>query len=521
MSSESSERIPFQTLMAESAARRGDNPAVHTVNGSIPWSAFYQELCRIANGLRGLGLQRNDKVATLDYSTVPHLSLYLGTALGGGVSVPLSAMATSEQLRAMVKDCEARVLAVSQAMLPLVEPWLDEIRPQLLPNGLIAIDFDGDGWTSMAAWVSEQSDAAPDLISNPDDGFNIIYSSGTTGTPKGILHAHSMRDFQISRMSNFGLGEDAITLVSTPLYSNTTLVAVLPTIAQGGQLVLMEKFNEAQFLELAEKYRVSHAMLVPVQYQRLLDHPDFARRDLSSFRMKLCTSAPLRRQVKEAVLERWPGGLCEVYGLTEGGVSTTLNCGEFPDKLHTVGRPAEGVDLRIIDEDGNELPQGEIGEIVGQSGAMMQGYHGRKDLTEAMYWHSPDGELFYRSGDMGRVDDDGFVELLDRKKDMIISGGFNVYATDLEQVLLAHPQVRDAAVVGIPSKRWGETPVGFVVGTELDPEAVRAWANERLGKGQRLAAIEPMDELPRSVIGKVLKRELRDDFVKQHPDRVD
>ncbi|MCC5859451.1 MAG: acyl--CoA ligase [Ectothiorhodospiraceae bacterium] len=521
MMPEFSERVPIQTLLAHSAARRADAPAVHTVDGTVGWTEFYRDLCRVANGLRALGLERNETVATLDYSTPAHLELYLGTVLGGGIAVPLSAMATSEQLHAMVRDCGARVLAVSRAMLPQVEPWLDGVRPQLLAGGLIAIDFQAPGWTPLKDWVAAQTDTAPALVSAADDGFNIIYSSGTTGTPKGILHAHHMRDVQIQRLSDFGLGEDAITLVSTPLYSNTTLVALLPTIAQGGQLVLMDKFNEAQFLELAERHRVTHAMLVPVQYQRLLDHPDFDRRDLSSFRMKLCTSAPLRQQVKRAVLDRWPGGLCEIYGLTEGGVSTTLNCTEFPDKLHTVGRPAEGVDLRIIDEEGRELPQGEVGEVVGRSSAMMVGYYGRADLTEAMYWHSPEGELFYRSGDMGRLDADGFLELLDRKKDMIISGGFNIYATDLEQVLLTHPKVRDAAVVGIPSRRWGETPVAFVVAPGLKPDALRQWANERLGKGQRIAAVEAMDELPRSAIGKILKRELRDAFVAGGAERVE
>ncbi len=514
-------RSPFSTMLADAAAQRGDAPAVHAGNRSLSWNALYSDLNRLANGLRSLGIGPNDKVATLDYSTLAHLELYLGTVLAGGVAVPLSAMATSEQIRGMVEDCGARVLAVSSAMLPLVEPWVQDIRAQLVDGGLIAIDFDAAGWTSLQDWMQAHPDTPVHHVPDPGDGFNIIYSSGTTGTPKGILHAHAMREFQIQRMANFGLTGDAVTLVSTPLYSNTTLVSVLPTVAFGGQLVLMEKFNEARFLELAEKHRVTHAMLVPVQYQRLLDHPDFERRDLSSFRMKLSTSAPLRRDVKQAVLDRWPGGLCEVYGLTEGGVSTTLNCSEFPDKLHTVGRPAEGVDVRIIDEEGKELPQGEIGEIVGRSTAMMLGYHGRKDLTEALYWYSPEGELFYRSGDMGRFDRDGFIELLDRKKDMIISGGFNVYATDLEQVLLAHDKVRDAAVVGIPSRRWGETPVAFVVTTETDLDGLREWANEQLGKGQRIAAIEPMQELPRSVIGKVLKRELREAFVRDYPDRVD
>lgn len=175
-----------------------------------------------------------------------------------------------------------------------------------------------------------------------DDAFNIIYSSGTTGTPKGILHDYRFRQRQMARMSRFGLDGDAINLVSTPLYSNTTLVSVLPTLFYGGTLVLMPKFDAYQFLELAERHRVTHAMLVPVQYQRILAEPDFDRFDLSSFKLKLCTSAPLRAEVIADAMARWPGNIREVYGLTEGGISTCLDCAAYPDKWESVGLPTEG-----------------------------------------------------------------------------------------------------------------------------------------------------------------------------------
>jgi acyl-CoA synthetase (AMP-forming)/AMP-acid ligase II len=224
------------------------------------------------------------------------------------------------------------------------------------------------------------------------------------------------------------------------------------------------------------------------------------------------------------VLARWPGGLIEFYGMTEGGGTCILVAHEHPQKLHTVGRPAQGHDIRLIDEEGREVADGLAGEVVGHSPSMMIGYHRQPEKTREAEWFDASGKRFIRTGDVGRFDDDGFLILFDRRKDVIISGGFNIYPSDLEAVLHAHPQVSEAAVVGAPSERWGETPVGFVVlraegraggasdaGDAGDPaEVILQWANRQLGKTQRLAALHLVPELPRSAIGKVLKRELRD-----------
>lgn len=344
------------------------------------------------------------------------------------------------------------------------------------------------------------------------DDFNIIYSSGTTGLPKGILHSHVMRDMLAVRFTAFDYSRDCISLASTPLYSNTTLVSVLATIGIGGTTILMPKFDVVKFLQIAEKKRVTHAMLVPVQYQRLLAHLDFEKYDLSSFKAKLSTSAPLRAQIKADCLARWPGRLIEIYGLTEGGGSCTLEANLNPDKLHTVGKPGLGSEIVVLDEQGNVLPQGEVGELAGRAQVMMKGYYKQADKTHELFWHDRDGRLFFKSGDMGKIDEDGFIVLLDRKKDMIISGGFNVYAADIEVMLLKHPEVIDAAVIGVPSDQWGESPMALAVrapGARVTAEEIRDWANGQLGKTQRLVSVELRDSLPRSTIGKIMKRELR------------
>jgi acyl-CoA synthetase (AMP-forming)/AMP-acid ligase II len=357
------------------------------------------------------------------------------------------------------------------------------------------------------------ADAAPPPLArlDPDAAFNIIYSSGTTGTPKGIVQSCAMRSLHITGAKALGYDGNAITLLSTPLYSNTTLVSFLPTLAWGGTAVLQPKFNSTEWLKLAQRHAATHTMLVPVQYRRLLADPAFDDYTLS-LQMKFCTSAPFPAELKAEVLRRMPGGLVEFFGMTEGGVSFVFPAHLHPDKLHTVGRASEGHAVRIIDEDGHDVPPGTPGEIVGQSPATMNGYKNRPDLTAKAFWTAPDGSLWLRTGDIGRLDADGFLTLMDRAKDMIISGGFNIYPSDIEAVLLKLPGVVEAAVVGVASDRWGETPVAFVVAPGGDAESLRAAANVQVGKTQRLAALVLLDELPRSHIGKVLKRELRDSF---------
>lgn len=494
------------------ATTRADHPAVISEQGSLNWRGLLNQTNQIANRLRAAGLQHGDSVAALSENSVDYVALYLGVLTAGGCMVPLSGMASAETLQLMLSDCSARFLFVSQKNRELLQGF----RPGLedLPaDRIISLDDDSEGiGQTLSDWLGGAPTEARPADVTLDDGFNIIYSSGTTGTPKGILHDYRFRQRQMERMSRYGLDADAVNLVSTPLYSNTTLVSVLPTLFHGGTLVVMAKFDARRFLELAEKHRTTHAMLVPVQYQRILAEPEFDRFDLSGFKLKLCTSAPLRPDVIADAMARWPGNIREVYGLTEGGISTSLDCAAHPDKWSSVGIPTEGAEVRVIDDEGHELPQGETGELVGRAISMMRGYVNRPEQTREMLWESPEGDAFFRSGDMGRIDEDGFIFILDRRKDMIISGGFNIYAVDLEKALLAHPAVDDAAVIGVPSEQWGETPLGLIVlkpGHQDSAAGVLEWANNQLGKSQRISAIEVRDELPRSTIGKILKRKLR------------
>jgi acyl-CoA synthetase (AMP-forming)/AMP-acid ligase II len=424
------------------------------------------------------------------------------------VVAPLAPGVTPASLQGMLRDADARLLFMDASVRDTVGPTEADAIPR------IALD-DSDAGTPFSQWLAPVGTQPQPVTIPPELPFNIIYSSGTTGEPKGIVQPHSMRWAYSKRAANYGYGPDTVTLLSTPLYSNTTLVVFFPTLTYGGTVVLMPKFDALAWLQLAEKERVTHTMLVPVQYQRLMARPEFDTFDLSSFRFKFSTSAPFAPALKADVLKRWPGGLVEFYGMTEGGGSCILEAHVYLDKLHTVGKPAQGHDIRLIDDAGHEVAPGEAGEVVGHSPGMMKGYHKRPDKTREAEWFDPQGKRFIRTGDVGRFDADGFLTLFDRKKDLIISGGFNLYPSDLETVLRQHPAVQDAAVVGVPSEQWGETPVAFVVlkaGQRVEAGELKAWANERLGKTQRLADLRFTDELPRSAIGKVLKRELRDAY---------
>lgn len=480
------------------AAERGGKTAIADDHRAITYAELDRLVDRVAAGLQRDDVPQRSAVAIVAHSSVDQAVVFLGALRAGCVATPIAPSATPDQIAAMIRDSGA-------AFVFLDAPNAAALEDQELTARRVNL-------VNLESWLPPEAAKPEPIEIAPEDGFNIIYSSGTTGTPKGIVQSHAMRWAHISRNAALGFA-DAVAMIATPLYSNTTLVTFLPTLGNGGTAVVMSKFDARRYLELAERHRATHTMLVPVQYQRIMALPDFDRFDLASFRVKTCTSAPFKAELKADILARWPGLLIEYYGMTEGGASCGLLCNEHPDKLHTVGRPLPGHEIRLIDEDGREVAPGDTGEVVGRSPTMMTGYHGRAEATRDAEWHDADGNRFIRHGDVARFDADGFLILMDRKKDLIISGGYNIYPSDLEAVLLRHPAVADATVIGVPSEAWGETPVGFYVardGATEDADAILAWFNGQVGKTQRLSALHQADELPRSAIGKVLKRELRD-----------
>jgi len=490
-------------LAREHAQARPDHLALQHGERAITWAQLDAMMDRVAASLQRDGVQPRQSIALCGANSLEYAALFMGALRAGVVAAPMPTGALPSQLATMVADSGARHF------------FVDASVPAFDTPGAQRIFMDASASPSLEQWLLPHGARPEPVDVQPDWPFNIIYSSGTTGTPKGIVQSHGMRWMHVARADNYGYGSESVAMVATSLCSNTTLVCFFPVMAKGGCAVFgAPKFDAKAYLALAEKVRATHTMLVPVQYQRIMNLPEFDGFDLSSFKMKFCTSAPFHAPLKADILQRWPGGLVEYYGMTEGGGTCILEAHNFPDKLHTVGKPAEGHDIRLIDEDEKELPAGEIGEVVGRSGAMMTAYNNQPAKTREAEWYDAQGNRFIRTGDVGRFDEDGFLTLMDRRKDMIISGGFNVYPSDLEAVLREHESVVDAAVVGVQSQEWGETPVAFVVVREGAPpeEELRGWTNQKVGKTQRLSGVRYVDELPRSEIGKVLKRQLRESW---------
>ena len=494
------------------ARRHAGKAALVFEDAVVTWAELGREVRRVANALVGLGVKRGDKVGILVDNSDAAIFAYFGTLECGAAVAALPTIVTADSLAAMIDDCEAPVLIVSEAYFERVETILPRLRRSAAP-ALIAIGAERGGWQSFDVWRGQASAAGLAVINEPDDDASLIYSSGTTGVPKGIALTHYCRlnhAYLISVEQKFSA--DAVVLVTTALHSNTAWTLLLCAFLTGATTVLMRKFEPDAWCRLVAQHLVTHTLMVPAQYQAILDHPEVAARDLDSLQTLATVGSAMRESVKRALLARFPCGYYEVYGLTEG-FATLVRPEDLPAKISSVGRPMMGNDIRIIDDRGGELLVGEPGEIVGYSPILMKGYHKNPEETEAMTWREPrTGRTFLCSGDIGHFDEDGFLYLVDRKRDMIVSGGYNVFPADIERVLGEHPAVQDLCVIGVPHERWGETPLALVVlkaNQAPSADTLRTWANERLGRHQRISAVEYRTELSRNPAGKILKRELR------------
>jgi acyl-CoA synthetase (AMP-forming)/AMP-acid ligase II len=479
------------------------------------WADFGAGTAQVANALQDLGLVHGDRVVVLMTNSYEMLEAMFGIIRAGMCTVPLNCAITDDAVAGMIANCGAKaVIASGEHMLRI-----EGLRARLaedVRDRLIGITPAADGWLDYVSLRNSAATVAPEVAIVPSDECNIIYSSGTTGLPKGIVHDHACREAWGSDMAvALRYHSGARTMCNLGLFSNINWVAILATFFAGGSVVIQRRFDAVSCLDLIQRERITHTVMVPLQYQKLLECESFADYDLSSLDTYMCCGSPLPVALKQEIVERMPGDFIELYGLTEGLV-TILAPEDMLQKIDSVGRACPGQRLAIIDDNDMILPTGESGEIVGESRFLMAGYHANAEADAAATWLHPSGSRWLRTGDVGKLDDDGFLYLVDRKKDMILSGGQNIYPADIEAVIIEHPAVHEVAVVGVAHKKWGETPLAVVVvvdGAVLDPEELTAWANSRLGKQQRVAATVFVDGLPRNPNGKVLKRELRTQFV--------
>ena len=509
--------IPQSTipdLVAHHACHTPGKLAVVAADARLSWAAFDEAINRAANRFVEFGLRRGERVAFLMGNSAEHLYLVLGAMRAGGSAVSISSLLAPDQIADLVRNAEAVAVFVDSACWSLIEPVEHDL--ETVRDGGFFHDEASGRWRSWRAWLEGASTAHPGLAMSLDDEIAISYSSGTTGVPKGVVYSHRARQMMgLTYAIEMNFDRHAVALCTTPLYSNGTAIMLFPSLVVGATIVLMEKFDTGAFLDLVRRERVTHTLMVPTQYERLLRDPGLAAADLSSMKVFLTVGSPMRVETKKALLARLGPRLYEVYGFSEGGV-TIIGPREMAERPTSVGIAVVGFEARIVDvESEREMPRGETGEIVLYGGWMMRGYQKNPQQTAALIWRDPRGRTFLRTGDIGRMDGDGYVYVVDRKKDMIISGGFNVFPADIEQVLGAHPDVVEATVIGVEHPQWGEAPFAIVIldqSARSTVEEVLSWANARLAKNQRIRGIAVRDELPRNALGKVLKPELRRDY---------
>jgi long-chain acyl-CoA synthetase len=500
------------SLLARHARFRPHHLAVVCGARRLTFAEHYAAVNRLSNALLGLGLEKGDKVAIILPNCVELLEAYRACAQLGLVSVPLSPLLRGPGLVTLLRDSETSAVIAGAAMIDA----LNEARTQLssidAANYILVGAPEARGYRDYAAFTAAASDKpSPRVDIRDDDIYNIIYSSGTTGDPKGIVHTHYVRALYCTMFaSQFRFTPESVAMHAGSLVFNGAFVTMMAAWYLGCTFVLQEKFDAAGFIDAVEREGVTHVMMVPSQIVAVINASNFSGRSLRSLRMLCSVGAPWHREHKETLLPLLPDSLYELYGLTEGFI-TVLDTKDFARKIDSVGTPIPFSEMRIVGDDGRDLVAGEVGEIVGRSPLMMPGYYKRPDLTAQAI---KDGWLF--TGDVGMADTDGFLHLVDRKKDMIISGGVNVFPKDIEEVAVQHDAVREVAVFGVPNDKWGESPLAAVVlksGQLVTGDELRAWINARVSaRYQQVCDVVLVEDLPRNTAGKTLKRVLREQY---------
>jgi long-chain acyl-CoA synthetase len=500
------------SLLPRHVRHRGERTAVVFEAQRFTFREFNARVNRLANALTHLGVCKGDKVATILPNCVALLEVYWAVAKLGAVVVPLSAMLRPKALVSLIDDSDAETIIASEEFArPLAEAQ-SELAGVAASRIIITGESQSYGYQNYERLTAGASDAEPSKASiSDDDLYNIIYSSGTTGEPKGIMHTHYIRAvYCMMFASTFRMRPESVVLHSGSIVFNGAFVTLMPAMYVGATYVLLKSYDPRTFVETVEREGVTHVMMVPSQIVALLSSPSFSIEALKSLEMIGTVGAPLHLEHKERLNHSLPGRFYELYGLTEGFI-TVLDKTHFAAKRTSVGLPQPFFDMRIVDQDGKNVAAGEIGEIVGRGPALMPGYYKRPDLTARAI---VDGWL--HTGDLGYVDGDGFLYLVDRKKDMIISGGINVFPKDIEEIIVQHPAVREVAVFGVPSDKWGESPLAAVILQKpglISADELCRWINDRVdAKNQRVQEVKIMDEFPRSTAGKTLKRVLREPY---------
>jgi fatty-acyl-CoA synthase len=474
-----------------------------------------------ARGLtEGLGLAKGDRLALLAGNRVEFLDVFFACGKTGVVLVPLNTRQTAGELQGVLEDAEPKALLYDKAHEETAEDLLRRVKnckgialdgPAVPPLGRSLTFKEIFSSLPLPAAASAAAAESP----GPEDLYCLLYTSGTTGKPKGVMVPHRMVAWNaVNTVVSWQLREDDVSPIYTPLYHAGGLGAFLtPIFAVGGTIVLFAGFDPAEILATIAKERCTVVLGVPTIFRMLQEHPAWATADFSSVRYFVSGGAPLPLDIIETWQKRG-ANFKQGYGLTEVGVNCfAMSIADSVRKAGSIGRPMMFTEAKLTSEDGREMPVGEVGELLLKGPHVCKGYYRNPEATAA----SLDAAGWFHTGDLAKKDADGFFTIAGRKKDMLISGGVNVYPAEIEGVLFQHPGVKDVAVVGVPDEKWGEVGVAFVVRREekdpLKSEEMAAFVEVRLAKYKVPRDFIFVDSLPRTPYGKVVKGELRSSYL--------
>jgi fatty-acyl-CoA synthase len=512
----------YVTDVARQARASGDATAITCEGRRTTYRQLEEGSNRVANAIIAAGIPRQARVAILDFNSDSYLEALIGIPKAACVPVGINFRLAHPEVAFILKDSGARLLLVGSEHYRMIESILPELDPSLQ---IVALQGGHERWPAYDAWRDAQPATPSPRPAGPDDDVVQLYSSGTTGLPKGACHTllgwKLFRDACLETPWGHYDGR-TVMLAAMPLFHVAALNTSMLALCAGAHVVVMRKFDPGQCLTLIERERVTDGLLAPAVLLALLQHPACATTDLSSYRMVAYGAAPISEELLAQAMQRFHGQFVQLYGMTENlGISTYLP----PDahdpgrgKLRSAGIPYRCNELRIAGPDGAELPRGQVGEVLVRCPAVMRCYWKRpEDTAETVR----DGWL--HTGDAGYVDADGFLYIMDRVKDMIVSGGENIYPAEVENAVFSHPAVADVAVIGVPDEKWGEAVKAVVVpkpGQQLDADELLAFVRKRIAGFKVPRSVDIVAALPRNASGKVLKRDLREPYWKGRARRV-
>ncbi|MGN6254557.1 MAG: long-chain-fatty-acid--CoA ligase [Solirubrobacterales bacterium] len=491
--------LNLASIVTASAERAPEAAAVRLGAAELTYAELDERSARLATLLRERGVGQGDRVGVMLSNVLEFPIAYYGVLRAGGVVVPMNVLLKRREIAFYLEDSGAALLLAWQG-------FCDEARDGAADAGAELIEVEPGSFAELLADCEPTRELAD---TDEEDTAVILYTSGTTGKPKGaeLTHFNLSRNSEIASRTTCEIEEGDVVLGALPLFhSFGQTVSMNASLRVGATLTLLPKFEPGEALEIMQRDGVTHFYGVPTMYGALLHHPDREEYDTSALRTCITGGASMPVEVLRGFEQAFDCEVLEGYGLSETSPVACSNHPGRPRKPGSIGTPIAEVEMKVVDEDDKEVPQGEIGEIVIRGHNIMKGYWRRPEATE----EAMRGGWFH-SGDMARVDEDGYFFIVDRKKDLIIRGGYNVYPREVEEVLYEHPKIREAAVIGIPHDEWGEEIGAAVVlheGDELAPEEISRYVKERIAAYKYPRIVWFLDELPKGPTGKILKREI-------------